>query len=61
MEEENQGLQEQTYLSSMISASDAEARYDEYQKLILADRQVISWILSGCVREYSDCHPDLSE
>ena len=42
-----------TYLGNIISAVDNEAIYDENVKLILADKNVLAWILRRCTSEFA--------
>lgn len=43
------------YLSVAIHAADDKASYDAGAKKILADKQVLAWILKYCVKEFKDC------
>ena len=44
-----------TLIAQKLKIYEGKARYDAAAKKILQDKQVVAWILKGCVREYVDC------
>ena len=44
---------ENSYLHNVLDAAGLEARYDEHAKRILADKEIMAWILKYTVREVS--------
>lgn len=47
--------QEENYLAQTISQTDADARYDEGVKRLLANKSILAVIMKECVPEYRDC------
>lgn len=47
-------MSENSYLSSALYAADDKAEYDAGAKKILADKQVLAWILKYCVKEFKE-------
>lgn len=43
------------YLSNALHAADDKAAYDAGARMILADKQVLAWILKYCVKEFQTC------
>ena len=43
-----------SYLSNALYAADDKAEYDAGAKKILADKQVLAWILKYCVKEFKE-------
>ena len=47
--------QEENYLAQSISQVDADARYDEGVKRLLANKSILAVIMKECVPEYRGC------
>ena len=47
--------QEENYLAQSISQVDADARYDEGVKRLLANKSILAVIMKECVPEYHGC------
>ena len=47
-------MSENSYLSNALYAADDKAEYDAGAKKILADKQVLAWILKYCVKEFKE-------
>ena len=44
----------ETHLAEAIAATDAAVTYDAYVKKLLADKQLLAWILKYSVSEFRD-------
>lgn len=44
----------ETYLAQTVSAADQSSSYDTNVKFLLADKQILAWILKYAVREFQD-------
>lgn len=44
----------ETYLAQAVSAADQSSSYDTNVKFLLADKQILAWILKYAVREFQD-------
>ena len=49
---------EKTYLSRSVEASESVERYDEYAKMILADKSILAWILKYTAKEFEESSID---
>lgn len=48
-------METENALAKRIDAAGQNASYDNYCKRLLANKQILAWILKTCVAEFRDC------
>ena len=47
-------MRETTKIASVITKNENKKAYDEYCKRILSNKQILAYIMKGCISEYDD-------